>query len=200
MAVGPKYLKYGTWVRLLELTEVRPGQTVKVNIVISQVGTSRADLARPRPTYCFLDYPRQPGRLFLCLCAPTYLWQGPPSFPVASVPAVAFPISHLGWAPEGVPGNSFPLREPRDGLGHRGRRREGQWLCEKRSRIAIADGRSIRCTRGTHACSRSTSCTLRRSVSFDSKRVCSVAEQSTASSYLVVHPNIGSCAGDKSDS
>lgn len=31
MAVGPKYLKYGTCVRLLELTEVRPGQTVKVN-------------------------------------------------------------------------------------------------------------------------------------------------------------------------
>lgn len=26
MAVGPKYLKYGTWVRLLELKEVRPKQ------------------------------------------------------------------------------------------------------------------------------------------------------------------------------
>jgi hypothetical protein len=25
LAVGPNYLKYGTWVRLLELSEVRPG-------------------------------------------------------------------------------------------------------------------------------------------------------------------------------
>lgn len=70
MAVGPKYRKYGTWVRLLELMEVRPEQRIKLSMMIAaRLGITVYNLPGPSELTALRTVKRQLRvRFFICTC------------------------------------------------------------------------------------------------------------------------------------